>query len=191
MNRIIIGIAWVILLAVGACQKKRATAKEPQKHFNSIHEERFSNTTPVQLKSDFQLLNLRTMEQVAFSSLGDSLLIVSFWEYFCKPCIKELPSLVMLKKSLNVKSCRILLISERYPDKILASPVFENRDVEFYHVGYSKYDSAFDNDTDFIPRTYFVDSKGKTIFYDYMGGTNYNDSTLAGLINKYFSNQTK
>lgn len=52
----------------------------------------------------------------------DSVLVVSFWATFCKPCIEELPYIQSISEGMKSKGVKLLLVSldlpEVYPDSI-------------------------------------------------------------------------
>jgi thiol-disulfide isomerase/thioredoxin len=55
---------------------------------------------------------------------SDSVLVISFWATFCKPCTEEIPYLESISKKYSDKKVKVLLVSLDlpmfYPDKIEA-----------------------------------------------------------------------
>jgi AhpC/TSA family. len=53
---------------------------------------------------------------------SDSVLVISFWATFCKPCTEEIPYLESISKKYSDKKVKVLLVSLDlpmfYPDKI-------------------------------------------------------------------------
>ena len=53
---------------------------------------------------------------------SDSVLVISFWATFCKPCVEEIPYLESISKKYSDKKVKVVLVSldlpNYYPEKI-------------------------------------------------------------------------
>ena len=57
----------------------------------------------------------------------DSVMVISFWATFCKPCLEEIPYLQTLSKKYNAKVLLVSLdLKSEYPDKIIETAKTKN-----------------------------------------------------------------
>lgn len=84
----------------------------------------------------------------------DSTTIVHFYAHWCGPCMKELPELIVKKKELNAKGCRLVCITD---DNENTFQQFEKKfGIKLYRTPSLKALNVFS-----IPMTYFYDRQGK------------------------------
>jgi len=98
---------------------------------------------------------------------SDSVLVISFWATFCKPCAEEIPYLESISKKYKDKKVKVLLVSldlaSFYPDKIEAFAKKNNYSSQIVWLNETNADyfcPRIDKSWDgAIPSTYFVNPK--------------------------------
>lgn len=106
-------------------------------------------------------------ESVDLSKLKGKTLIINVWATWCPPCIKEMPELSELDKSLNDKD--IMLIELASEEKSVVEKFLNKEKLTFKNVYYDK-DMNFSLNLNIqsIPTTIFVNKEGR-IFNGYVG----------------------
>jgi len=79
----------------------------------------FISSHPV-FSQDIPSWKIKDVEQ--FIKKSDSVLVISFWATFCKPCVEEIPYLETISKKYKDQKVKLLLISldlsAFYPNRI-------------------------------------------------------------------------
>jgi thiol-disulfide isomerase/thioredoxin len=86
----------------------------------------------------------------------DSTTIVHFYAHWCGPCMKELPDLMAIKKTLNQNGCRLVLITD---DPLTIKMQFEQK----FKTPIEGTPSLKSLNVFSIPMTYFYDRQGNII----------------------------
>jgi peroxiredoxin len=123
--------------------------------------------------------------KVSMEDYKGKVLVLNFWVTWCRPCKKELPTLMSLyKKFKDKEDFAMLAIScdeegKKAVEKLFASRNVElpvaldpNREVGFLKYGVSKF-----------PETFFIDKKGN-IRYKFAGPRNWTDRKFIDILNQ-------
>lgn len=107
-----------------------------------------------------KLPGITTLDSQAFNpkSLKGKVCIVSYFQTWCKDCVKEQPQLLQLQQRFGTDSLRILMISDEPVDKIRAFISKFDSKLEFYHTSTSL---KKDFGVTAYPTTYLLDTKGR------------------------------
>lgn len=129
-----------------------------------------------------KILNLRKNKYFNLNDKTDTMLFVNFWATWCKPCIAEMPSMVILQQKLKNYPITFLLITNEPKDKIVnfyTKKKYFNFD---FCVSNEKTPSLLDGNS--LPRTYII-YKNK-IIYEHIGTTNWDSEDVINLVKKQF-----
>jgi len=145
------------------------TANSEVQHcnLNDWHPKKFRYTKPAKQIKSTTLYTLQGTEK-KLQDYNKRGLILNFWATWCAPCIKEMPSLAGLQKTLSKDKIEVLMLSVDYGTQMKISKLI----TEFLHLKNLKglrsfwdKDRAIMNSVDIrgLPTTIFIDSQGYEI----------------------------
>ena len=103
-------------------------------------------------------------EYVDASELKGSYLLVNFWATWCKPCVRELPSLNNLNKAFkNSNNFKLVAINVGQSKKVVREFIDNKFPIDFT-VLLDENIELSDWEVSAIPTTYLVDDKGNIIY---------------------------
>jgi thiol-disulfide isomerase/thioredoxin len=98
---------------------------------------------------------------------GKKLTMINMWATWCPPCVKEMPDLGRLGRSMPEGTQLIGLICDLSADdqkaKGIAVRILNGANAEFLQIEYSPDMNSYLRTVDAIPTTIFVDSNGRII----------------------------
>ena len=143
-------------------------------------------------ESSVKLEELPLIERFAFEDLEGTkidwdstkgkVVLVNFWATWCKPCIKEMPSLSEAYIKLKDHNVIFIVASDEDVKKIKK---FESRHHYNFDLLHSK-TSVFDLDVQALPTTLIINEKGEVVFNE-IGARNWNSDKNIELIKSFVS----
>ncbi|MDR1509421.1 MAG: TlpA family protein disulfide reductase [Synergistaceae bacterium] len=99
---------------------------------------------------------------------GSKLTMVNLWATWCPPCVREMPDLASLARSMPKDSQLVgIILDVTAKDKSAeseAKEILERSRADFVQILYdSSMDSLRESMVEYIPTTIFVDSKGRIV----------------------------
>lgn len=150
--------------------------------FITVYQINLPNTGPRNAEGhlvEFDSLHLVDLDSNTVSFSKDSTYLINIWATWCRPCVRELPSLDSLENSLNGK-VKFLIASDEELSKIKH---FRDRRLEltmnFFGIR-EELPFAFRGSS--IPRTYII-HKGKIVLAD-RGASNWNTPEAKAFLEK-------
>jgi len=101
-------------------------------------------------------LDLATLDGEA---VDDKYLLVNFWATWCRPCLREMPSLVELEKSLSDQNIEFIYVSDEDPVRVAEFTRAQDLGIESFIMRNSI--EVFD--LLYLPSTYIVSPEGEVI----------------------------
>jgi len=158
-----IASAWLIFSTINI------TANSGVKHcsLNDWHPKKFRYTKPAKEIKSTALYTLQG-EKKDLQDYNKHGIILNFWATWCAPCIKEMPGLAGLQKTLSKDKIEVLMLSVDHGTQMKISKLI----MEFLHSNNLKglrsfwdKDRAIMRSLDIrgLPTTIFIDSKGYEI----------------------------
>lgn len=108
--------------------------------------------------SDIRLTNLEG-EEIDLASLEGKTVFVNFWATWCRPCIKEMPSIASLQRNLAGKNIEFFFASDEEVDKILKFKESRSMDLNFVRV-----ENPETLGIEALPTTFIFNGKGELVF---------------------------
>ena len=101
---------------------------------------------------------------VSINDLKGSYVLVNFWATWCKPCVRELPSLNNLHKSFeNSNNFKLVAINIGQSKKVVSEFINNQSRIDFT-VLLDEQIELTDWEVSAIPTTYLIDDKGTIIY---------------------------
>ncbi|MAP80785.1 MAG: thioredoxin [Aequorivita sp.] len=157
----IIGFAQRGLLATGIMNPD-VEAVEKNSNTNKLHA----------TKADFNLHLVNSKgERVAMEQFRGKVIFINFWATWCPPCVAEMPSINKMYNSIDTDKIEVLMVSvDQKFEKAIKYRDKNNFNFEVY-APVAAIPAMYE--TNSIPTTYIINSKGELIFTHY-GMADYN-----------------
>lgn len=113
---------------------------------------------------------------------GNSLTMINFWEYWCGPCVGEMPELAKLYENYKDKGFVILGVFSDNSDLASVRSAVKNAGAAYPILQYT---SDFDRfQTGFVPTTIFVNADGQVVGDTVVGAKSYDEwaAIIEGLL---------
>ena len=121
---------------------------------------------------------------VSINDLKGSYVLVNFWATWCKPCVRELPSLNNLHKSFkNSNNFKLVAINIGQSKKVVSEFINNQSRIDFMVLLYEKIELT-DWEVSAIPTTYLIDDKG-TIIYKVEGEREWDSEEFTTFIKSF------
>ncbi len=112
---------------------------------------------------NLQLIGLKDNVKMDSNVLRDRVLVLNFWERWCRPCRLELGSLEELYKVTKDSSVLFAIISREDPVLTAADTMVINSQLPFYHLK-NLIPEVYEGDA--VPRTFIIDKKGRIVIQE-------------------------
>ena len=148
----IIGFAQRGLLATGAMNP----------NIEQVEENIESSQNPI-TKADFRMKLINSKgEKVNMEQFRGKVIFINLWATWCPPCIAEMPSIEAMYKDIDKEKVEVLMVSF---DKNFEKAIQYKKSKDFAFEVYAL-DGPMPGmyNTNSIPTTYIVDSKGNLVF---------------------------
>ncbi len=109
---------------------------------------------------------------------------VNFWATWCKPCIKEMPSISEANRQLKEGNVLFIVASDEDIEKIKK---FESKHAYSFKLMHSK-TSVFDLDVQALPTTLIINENGKVVFNE-IGARDWASEKSIALIKSFSAKQ--
>lgn len=96
---------------------------------------------------------------IDIKSLEGKTVFINFWATWCKPCLREMPSIEKVKQELTDPNIVFLFASNEEPEQIMSFK--ERRKFDFDYVRVTNFESL---NIQALPTTFIFDPKGQLIF---------------------------
>jgi len=157
----VIGFAQRGLLATGAMNPDVAQVEED-----------INATDNLVTKADFNMTLINSKgEKVTMEQYRGKVIFINLWATWCPPCIAEMPSINNMYNDIDKEKIEVLMVS--FDQKFEKAIQFKERkkyDFEVYKV-LGRMPQMYN--TNSIPTTYIIDSKGNLVF-THQGMADYN-----------------
>jgi thiol-disulfide isomerase/thioredoxin len=153
------------------------------KRFDTV-EESLSVPVPRNSKQEsivnfsMKLRDLKVDTIINENRFNKKIVFLNFWEYWCKPCKKELPSIQRLYNSVNDSTIVFAIISTENPDIVRKDKFVVESSLPFFSAE-TVMPSVFKGEQ--IPRTFLIDRKGNIIIKE-IGAASWDDEKIIALI---------
>ena len=107
---------------------------------------------------DFELLDLSD-KKFKLSKYRGNIIVLNFWETWCPPCIKEMPSLNRLVENFK-KEKKVLFWAISHEDKLTIQEYLAKNKFNYHHF-YNGTKVRRDYNVQFVPIHMIIDHKGK------------------------------
>ncbi len=151
-----------------------------------------SDTSEIEQQQNLQELPL--IERFAFEDVEGNkmdwadtkgkLVFINFWATWCKPCIKEMPSLSEANIQLKDKNIVFIIASDESAEKIKK---FESKHHYSFNLMRSK-TSVFDLDVQALPTTLIINEEGEIVFNE-IGARDWSSDKSIALIKSFSAKQ--
>lgn len=157
----VIGFAQRGLLATGAMNPDVAQVEED---INAIDN--------LVTKADFNMTLINSKgEKVTMEQYRGKVIFINLWATWCPPCIAEMPSINNMYNDIDKEKIEVLMVSfDQKFEKAIQFKERKNYDFEVYKV-LGRMPQMYN--TNSIPTTYIIDSKGNLVF-THQGMADYN-----------------
>jgi thiol-disulfide isomerase/thioredoxin len=161
--------AIILLLGIGYLLSKMV---DGDSHEISIQK----TETPEIADFDFKLRDLRTDSVIDNLRFKNKVVLLNFWEHWCIPCIREMPTFHRLYNTVNDTAIVFAFISTEMPDSI--KKYTRQYDLPFFH-SEKVIPAVFE--TEIFPRTYLVNRKGEIVIKEF-GDRNWSSARIVRII---------
>jgi len=117
---------------------------------------------------------------INFSETTGKLVFINFWATWCKPCIKEMPSISEAYLKLKDQDIIFLIASDEEVEKIKK---FESKHYYSFNLIHSS-TSVFELDVKALPTTIIINEKGEIVFNE-IGARDWSSDKSIALINSF------
>lgn len=150
-NRLII-----ILLVVGITGCNNSAVEKPTK------------TQEISEIDKLKLIDLKG-QPINLKEYQGKTIFINFWATWCKPCIKEMPSIKEAQNILQNKNIIFLMASDESAEQIK-----DFRSTHDYKFNYVRIENSEEMNIQALPTTFIYNNKGKLVFSE-TGSRKWND----------------
>ena len=153
-----------VILLIGAISCKGRTNDKPVSEKET--EQRISNVSLSDLKA----------EAINLEQYKGKTVFINFWATWCKPCLKEMPSIQKAMEILKDKNIEFLFASNESAEQIEKFKAIHD-----YSFNYVKVENLEELNIKSLPTTFIFNSDGKLVFSE-MGYRKWDDKKNIDLI---------
>ena len=137
--------------------------------------------------SETATFNLKTLDNkfLSLSEFQGSYVLVNFWATWCKPCVREIPSLNNLYKKFKDKNFEIIAINIGQNAEVVNNFINTTSPIDFIILLDENIDLVGWK-VEAIPTTFLVDDKG-TIIYKVEGEKHWDSPEFISFINSFLN----
>ena len=159
-------------------------SKDEKSIINSFLKEELEDFELSKEKQNISDLKFKDDEgkEISFSDFQDKVLLVNFWATWCAPCIKEMPSLDILKKKINKNFDVIAVSVDRDGVKKVKDFFNENKITNLGKYFDTKNSLAKEMNLIGLPTSFFINKKGDLIGY-FQGDMEWDNNNFIAFIN--------
>ncbi len=117
-------------------------------------------------------------DPVDLTKLQGKTIFVNFWATWCKPCVKEMPSIASLQTQLAGKNIEFFFASDEEVDKIQKFAVSRKMDLNFVRV-----ENPESLGIQALPTTFIFDGDGNMVFSE-VGFRKWDDPATIEMVTK-------
>lgn len=165
-------ILLLLIISVGCTSKSSETNESKQE----------GNLQELPLIERFSFEDLEG-NKIDWAETKGKLVFVNFWATWCKPCIKEMPSLSEANIQLKDEGVLFIVASDEDVKKIKK---FESKHHYSFSLLHSN-TSVFDLDVQALPTTIIINEEGKIVFNE-IGSRDWSSDKSIALIKSFSSN---
>lgn len=111
--------------------------------------------------SEIELTDIDGKNNYTLDDFSGKPVFLNFYTTWCKPCLKEFPSIVNASKELEKDGFIFLAVSDENPNKITKYQQRYNIDLNFLRLHHPMRE---DLEVHTIPTTYILNTKGEVVF---------------------------
>ena len=153
----------LVLVVLSACSSKPQTSNGES-----------SEEVILPIEKRIKLTDLEG-NRVPLSAFAGKTVFVNFWASWCKPCIKEMPSISAANETLAGDDFVFLIVTDDAVDKIKKFKAKHDFSFTYYHLEIP----AYELDLKALPTTMVLNKEGKVVFNE-VGARDWNsDESLA------------
>ncbi|MCA0398838.1 MAG: TlpA family protein disulfide reductase [Bacteroidetes bacterium] len=136
------------------------------------------NTKPIHDQKKFATVKLTDLngQPISLDQFKGRTIFLNFWATWCKPCIREMPSIDSAQRLLSKNGVVFLLASDETPEQIKEFKEHYQFDLNFVRLT-----NMEELTMDGLPTTYIYNPKGEKVFAE-TGYRNWNDSSNIKMI---------
>ena len=136
------------------------------------------NTKPIHDQEKFATVKLTDLngQPISLDQSKGRTIFLNFWATWCKPCIREMPSIDSAQRLLSKNGVVFLLASDETPEQIKEFKEHYQFDLNFVRLT-----NMEELTMDGLPTTYIYNPKGEKVFAE-TGYRNWNDSSNIKMI---------
>lgn len=157
-------ILMILLIGISSCEEP-ANDKKTQ----PVNEQKATATV--------KLTDLNG-QPISLEQFKGRTIFINFWATWCKPCIKEMPSIDSAQKILSRNGVVFFLASNETPDLIN-----QFKDEHHFNLNYARIVNMEELNMEGLPTTYIYDPKGVKVFAE-TGYRKWDDSSNIDMILK-------
>ena len=159
-------IVLIILIGVASCKGKESSKDEP--------------VTLVRSESEINKIKLTDFDNrpIDLNQYRGKTIFINFWATWCKPCIKEMPSIQRAQDILKNENVIFLFASDETSDEIE-----EFKAANDYNFNYVLAQNLVELNIMALPTTFIFNPEGKLVFSE-MGARQWDDKNNIDLILK-------
>lgn len=138
------------------------------------------NTQPIDDQKTIATIKLTDLngQSISLDQFKGRTVFINFWATWCKPCLKEMPSIEKAQKILSKNGVVFLLASDETPDQIKEFKQHYQFDLNFVRLA-----NMEELGMDGLPTTYIYNPKGENVFAE-TGYRKWDDSSNIEMIMK-------
>lgn len=118
--------------------------------------------------------------KIELADLKGKVVFLNYWATWCKPCIKEMPSIDVARKKINDPNIVFIVASDEDLERIKKYTSRFSFEFTFAHSTVS----VFDLDIKALPTTMIINPEGKIVFNE-IGGRDWSTDKNIGLIESF------
>lgn len=146
---------------------------------NSLLEPRLKTTDKGKVVNfNFKLRSLHTDSLIDDNFFKEKVVLLNFWEYWCVPCKRELPSIAKLYSSVKDSLVIFAIISTESPDSTKKDEAIKKYPLPFYSMDGIVPDLFR---SEIVPRTYIINKKGELVVSE-IGAVQWDNERVLGFI---------
>lgn len=167
--KLIIAVLMITMFAVGCGEKN--SEKEEGENGETLQE------LPLTQRFDFEDLEGNEFD---WADTKGKLVFINFWATWCKPCIREMPSLSEANIQLKDEGVIFIVASDEEVKKIKK---FESKHYYSFKLSHSTV-SVFDLDVQALPTTLIINENGEIVFNE-IGARDWSSDKSIALIKSF------